>query len=73
MPNGLVESFIDTIGTSDNFRRGGTLAPTVRIEIDGRNTAVDRNYGVDGLGAFADIPANAVQPVSPKPDRRPRQ
>ncbi len=57
MPDGLVESFIDTIGTKDNFRRGGTLAPTVRMEIKGNTTTVDRSYGTFGLGAYADIPA----------------
>jgi levansucrase len=53
-----VESFIDTIGTKDNFRRGGTLAPTVRLIIDGDTTKVDRSYGNGGLGGYADIPAN---------------
>lgn len=54
MPGGLVESFIDAIGA----RRGGSLAPTVRIDIQGANTAVDRSYGVNGLGGYGDIPAN---------------
>ena len=58
MPNGLVESFIDTIGTKDDFRRGGTLAPTVRLIIDGDTTTVDRSYGDGGLGGYADVPAN---------------
>ncbi|GAA4419389.1 glycoside hydrolase family 68 protein [Actinokineospora soli] len=59
MPNGLVQSFIDTIGTKGAFRRGGTLGPTVRIEIDGDTAVVDRTYGDHGLGGYADIPANA--------------
>jgi len=60
MPGGLIQSFIDTIGTKEDFRRGGTLAPTVRIEIDGDSSTVDYSYGVDGygLGGWADIPAN---------------
>lgn len=58
MPDGLVQSFIDTIGTTGDFRRGGTLGPTVRMDIEGDSTAVDRSYGDDGLGAYADIPAN---------------
>jgi levansucrase len=36
MPNGLVESFIDTVPTSDGgVRFGGTLAPTYELELDG--------------------------------------
>ena len=58
MPNGLVQSFIDTIGTKDNFRRGGTLGPTVRIDIEGDTTKVDRSYGDGGLGGYADVPAD---------------
>lgn len=54
MPGGLVESFIDAIGT----RRGGSLAPTVRLKIRGTTTAVDTRYGDDGLGGYGDIPAN---------------
>lgn len=58
MPGGLVQSFIDTVGTEGNFRRGGTLAPTVKIDIDGASSAVDYSYGTGGLGGYADIPAN---------------
>ncbi|WP_109210429.1 MULTISPECIES: glycoside hydrolase family 68 protein [Microbacterium] len=58
MPGGLVQSFIDTIGTEGSFRRGGTLAPTVKIDIDGASSAVDYSYGDGGLGGYADIPAN---------------
>ncbi|HHT8960542.1 TPA: glycoside hydrolase family 68 protein, partial [Burkholderia cenocepacia] len=54
MPGGLVESFIDAIGP----RRGGTLAPTVKVNINGTSTAVDRAYGRAGLGGYGDIPAN---------------
>jgi levansucrase len=62
MPGGLVQSFIDTIGTHDDFVRGGTLAPTVKMDIgvdgDPASTAVDYSYGAGGLGGWADIPAN---------------
>nr|3WPY_A Chain A, Beta-fructofuranosidase [Microbacterium saccharophilum]3WPY_B Chain B, Beta-fructofuranosidase [Microbacterium saccharophilum]3WPY_C Chain C, Beta-fructofuranosidase [Microbacterium saccharophilum] len=62
MPGGLVQSFIDTIGTHDDFVRGGTLAPTVKMDIgvggDSTKTAVDYSYGSEGLGGWADIPAN---------------
>ncbi|WP_454151531.1 glycoside hydrolase family 68 protein [Microbacterium lacticum] len=58
MPGGLVQSFIDTIGTHDNFVRGGTLGPTVKIELNGVNSSVDYDYGDGGLGGWADIPAN---------------
>ncbi|MGN6219618.1 MAG: glycoside hydrolase family 68 protein, partial [Microbacterium sp.] len=58
MPGGLVQSFIDTIGTSDDFVRGGTLAPTVKVDIDGATTSVDYTYGDGGLGGWADVPAN---------------
>lgn len=54
MPDGLVESFIDAIGP----RRGGSLAPTVKLNISGASSAVDRSYGVGGLGGYGDIPAN---------------
>jgi levansucrase len=64
MPGGLVQSFIDTIGTHDDFVRGGTLAPTVKMDIgvngDPTATAVDYSYGDNGLGGWADIPANKV-------------
>jgi levansucrase len=38
MPNWLVESFIDTVPTDGGIRYGGTLAPTLRLEVDGSNT-----------------------------------
>ncbi|MGW9586202.1 glycoside hydrolase family 68 protein [Microbacterium sp. NPDC055455] len=58
MPGGLVQSFIDTIGTHDDFVRGGTLAPTVKVDISGDDTSVDYSYGDGGLGGWADVPAN---------------
>lgn len=58
MPDGLVTSFIDAIGP----RRGGSYAPTVRIEINDTVSALDTGYGVDGLGGYGDIPANIALP-----------
>jgi levansucrase len=54
MPGGLVESFIDAVGP----RRGGSLAPTVKLNIHGSSTDIDRSYGNGGLGGYGDIPAN---------------
>ena len=53
MPGGLVQSFIDTIGTHDDFVRGGTLAPTVKINFRDGVSAVDRTFGQNGLGPFS--------------------
>ncbi|RYU12888.1 glycoside hydrolase family 68 protein [Nocardioides iriomotensis] len=54
MPDGLVESFIDNV----DGRRGGTLAPTVRIDVEGTTSVVDRNVGDDGLLPYGFIPTN---------------
>jgi levansucrase len=54
MPGGLVESFIDNV----NGRRGGTLAPTVKLNISGDTTSVDRSVGIGGLLGYGYIPAN---------------
>ena len=63
MPGGLVESFIDSIGGNKdgNPVRGGSLAPTVKLTISGDTTSVDRTYGTNGLGGFADIPADRAR------------
>jgi levansucrase len=47
MPNWLVEAFIDNVPTPGGIREGGTLAPTLRLEVDGSNTyLVERlDYG----------------------------
>jgi hypothetical protein len=61
LPRGAGErrdSSRDTIGTKDNFRRGGTLGPTVKIDLAGGSSMVDYTYGNGGLGGYADIPAN---------------
>lgn len=71
MPDGLVQSFIDTIGTSDDFVRGGTLAPTVRVDIEGDAVTVDRSYGTNGLGEWADIPSGYAHEIAGTPDPRP--
>jgi levansucrase len=54
MPGGLVESFIDNV----DGRRGGTLAPTVKMDISGTTTNVDRSVGDGGLLGYGYIPAN---------------
>jgi levansucrase len=51
MPNLLVESFIDTIFTAQGPVYGGTLAPTLRLSVQGGNT-----YVVDEL-PYGYIPA----------------
>ena len=63
MPGGLVESFIDSIGGNKdgNPVRGGSLSPTVKLNISGDTTSVDRTYGTNGLGGFADIPADRAR------------
>jgi levansucrase len=71
MPDGLVQSFIDTVGTTDDFRRGGTLAPTVRVNIEGDSVTVDRGYGDNGLGQYADIPSGYAHPIDQTADVRP--
>jgi len=63
MPGGLVESFIDSIGGNKdgNPVRGGSLAPTVKINISGDTTSVDRTYGTNGLGGFGDVPTDRAR------------
>jgi levansucrase len=42
MPNGLVESFIDTVPTGNGAERfGGTLARTLKVSLDGNRTKLD--------------------------------
>ncbi|GAB2688799.1 glycoside hydrolase family 68 protein [Thalassiella azotivora] len=61
MPNLLVESFIDTVPTSDGgVRYGGTLAPTIQIEILGDQGRRTRMVGELPYGY---IPALAAAPV----------
>ena len=53
-PNGLVQSFIDNV----DGRRGGTLAPTVKINFFGGKSTVDREFGDNGLGPYGWLPTN---------------
>jgi levansucrase len=49
MPNGLVESFIDTVPTSDGGERyGGTLARTLQVSLQGDKTKLngELDYGL---------------------------
>jgi levansucrase len=47
MPNWLVEAFIDNVPTANGIVEGGTLAPTLRLHVEGSNTyMVERlDYG----------------------------
>ncbi|MBR0560552.1 glycoside hydrolase family 68 protein [Neokomagataea sp. TBRC 2177] len=56
MPGGKVQSFIDMV----QYRWGGSLAPIVHLNFQGPNTAVDMQYGQNGLGAYGDISANVA-------------
>ncbi|MCK0745981.1 glycoside hydrolase family 68 protein [Chromohalobacter nigrandesensis] len=47
MPNGLVTSFVDSVekdGKAEDYRIGGTEAPTVELKIEGSNTYVVKVY-----------------------------
>lgn len=56
MPNLLVESFIDTVPTGDGdaVRYGGTLAPTLQLEVDGTRSRLT------GTLPYGYIPAMAA-------------
>jgi levansucrase len=55
MPNWFVEGFIDSVG--DRF--GGTLAPTLRLEVNGTQAWVAEQLGYGSIPAMAErIPAN---------------
>lgn len=57
MPNLLVESFIDTVPTADGgVRYGGTLAPTLEIELEGATSRLVAEL------PYAYIPANRAIP-----------
>lgn len=65
MPGGLVTSFIDNV----DGRRGGTLAPTVKLNVSGTTTSVDRTVGKNGLLGYGYIPTNkAIGGPSSPPD-----
>jgi levansucrase len=50
MPNWFVEGFIDTVG--DRF--GGTLAPTLRLDVDGTRASLDGQFDYGLIPAMAD-------------------
>jgi levansucrase len=50
MPNWFVEGFIDTVG--DRF--GGTLAPTLRLEVNGTQARVAEQLGYGSIPAMAE-------------------
>ena len=60
MPNLLVESFIDTLQTPNGPLSGGTLAPTLRLEIRDSNT-----YVVEQLGYRCDMRSGVPYWVAP--------
>lgn len=56
MPNGLVTSFIDSVPTSgQDYRIGGTEAPTVRIVLEGDRSFVREVYDYGYIPAMQDI------------------
>jgi levansucrase len=70
MPNWFVEGFIDTVG--DRF--GGTLAPTLRLEVDGTRAWVAEQLGYGSIPAMAERgpvsgyrPPAGVKPSHPRP------
>ncbi|MFT9179045.1 MAG: glycoside hydrolase family 68 protein [Zymomonas mobilis] len=66
MNNGLVESFINEIidPKSGKVIAGGSLAPTVRVELQGHETFATEVFD------YGYIPASYAWPVWPFPDRR---
>ncbi len=56
MPNGLVTSFIDSVPTEgNNYRIGGTEAPTVKIELKGNRTFVIDTYDYGYIPPMANV------------------
>lgn len=56
MPNGLVTSFIDSVPTDgDNYRIGGTEAPTVKIELIGNRSFVVDSFDYGYIPPMKDI------------------
>jgi levansucrase len=54
LPNLMVQSFIDTVPTHDGgVKFGGTLAPTLQIEVDGSNTYLTHQLGYGYIPATA--------------------
>jgi levansucrase len=55
MPNWLVESFIDRIPTPQGEVSGGTLAPTLRLQVEGSNTYVVEQLDYGFIPAIVDV------------------
>jgi len=56
MPNGLVTSFIDSVPTDgNNYRIGGTEAPTVKIELIGDRSFVVESFDYGYIPPMKDI------------------
>ena len=56
MPNGLVTSFIDSVPTTgDDYRIGGTEAPTVRIVLKGARSFVQEAYDYGYIPPMLDV------------------
>lgn len=56
MPNGLVTSFIDSVPTTgEDYRIGGTEAPTVRILLKGDRSFVQETYDYGYIPAMKDV------------------
>jgi levansucrase len=59
MPNWLVQGFIDTVGD----RAGGTLAPTLRLEVNGTRALVAEQLGYGSIPAMAERTAARGRPA----------
>jgi levansucrase len=55
MPNWLVEAFIDRVPTPQGERSGGTLAPTLRLHVEGSNTYVVEQLDYGFIPAMANV------------------
>jgi levansucrase len=56
MPNWLVEAFIDRVPLPGGGERsGGTLAPTLRLQVEGSNTYVVEQLGYGFIPAMANV------------------
>jgi len=55
MPNWMVEAFMDRIPTPQGERSGGTLAPTLRLHVEGSNTYMVEQLGYGFIPAMANV------------------
>ena len=61
MPNWLVESFIETIPLAGGGERfGGSLAPTLRIQVEGQNTYLVEQLPYGFIPAMRDVGGSAA-------------